>query len=126
MDCPCGSGLKYTDCCGRFIETDQTPQTAKDLMRSRYTAYVKSNSDYLLTTWHSSTRPDNLDERNTQKWIGLKIIGTEAGQADDSEGVVEFIAGYKVNGRAYRLHEISRFVKEDDRWFYVDGDIQPT
>ena len=124
MGCPCGSGLKYTDCCGRFIEGDQTPQTAKDLMRSRYTAYFKSHFAYLLATWHSSTRPDRLDEKQSQHWIGLKILRTVAGQFDDSEGVVEFIARYKVNGRAFRLHEISRFAKEDDRWFYVDGDIQ--
>ena len=124
MDCPCGSGLKYTECCGRFIAGDETPQTAEALMCSRYTAYTKSDFDYLLATWHSSTRPDNLDEKSSQQWIGLKILHTEAGQTDDSEGVVEFIARYKINGRAFRLHEISHFVKEGGRWFYVEGDIQ--
>lgn len=126
MDCPCGSELEYTDCCGRFIEADQTPQTAETLMRSRYTAYTKSDFAYLLATWSPLTRPDNLDEKQSQQWIGLKILRTENGRADDSGGVVEFIARYKVNGRAYRLHEISRFVQKGGHWFYIDGDIQPT
>jgi len=125
MDCPCGSKLDYADCCGRFIDAGQIAQTAEALMRSRYTAYTKSDFNYLLTTWHSSTRPESLDEKQSQQWIGLKILRTEAGQADDSNGVVEFIARYKVNGRAFRLHETSRFVKEDGCWFYVEGIIQP-
>lgn len=89
-------------------------------MRSRYTAYTRLNEAYLLATWHASTRPAALalaDEEKTQ-WIGLQVKRHEA---TAEQAVVEFVARYKINGRAYRLHEISRFVREDGRWLYVDG-----
>ena len=91
-------------------------------MRSRYVAYVLSNEAYLLASWHSSTRPTslNLQEEPTTKWLGLKIVQRQQGQAGDSEGTVEFVARYKINGKAYKLHEVSRFVKESGQWYYVD------
>lgn len=94
-------------------------------MRSRYSAYVRSDAKYLLRTWHVSTRPHDLDldTERAVKWLGLEVLVTEAGGSGDVQGVVEFVARYKVNGKAHRLHEHSRFVKEDGQWFYVDGDI---
>ena len=92
-------------------------------MRSRYTAYTLLREDYLLATWHSSTRPDDLglaDEVAT-KWLGLEVRRHELLQPDHA--LVEFVARYKVNGRAHRLHEVSRFVRESGRWFYVGGDV---
>lgn len=91
-------------------------------MRSRYSAYALNNEPYVLYTWHASTRPAslNLAEQPAPKWIGLKVLRHE--QQDDSHAIVEFVARYKVNGRAYKMQETSRFVKEDGRWFYVDGD----
>jgi len=93
-------------------------------MRSRYTAYTLLREDYLLATWHSSTRPEKLGltEEATSKWLGLQVKRHE--QIDNTHAVVEFVARYKVAGRAHRLHETSRFVREDGRWFYVDGDVQ--
>ena len=93
-------------------------------MRSRYTAYALLREDYLLATWHASTRPARLDltAEAPSKWLGLEIKRHE--QQDAEHAVVEFVARYKVAGRAHRLHEVSRFVREDGRWFYVDGDIQ--
>ena len=93
-------------------------------MRSRYSAYALGNEPYLLSTWHASTRPAllNLDEQPAPKWMGLKILRHE--QPDDGHAMVEFIARYKLNGRAFKLQEASRFVKEGGRWFYVDGDIE--
>ncbi len=93
-------------------------------MRSRYTAYVLGKAGYLLSTWHDSTRPAslNLDEQPAPKWIGLQVLGH--GQQDETRAVVEFIARYKVNGRAFKMQETSRFVKENGRWFYVDGDTE--
>lgn len=92
-------------------------------MRSRYTAYTLLREDYLLATWHTSSRPSSLElaADAATKWIGLEVKRHE--QQDTDHAIVEFVARYKVNGRAHRLHEVSRFVREDERWFYVDGEI---
>jgi SEC-C motif-containing protein len=94
----------------------------QSLMRSRYTAFVLDELDYLLETWHPSTRPANL-ERNAPglKWLGLQLRSQACQDADHA--TVEFVARSRHNGQAVRLHEISRFVREDGRWFYVDGDF---
>jgi SEC-C motif-containing protein len=92
-------------------------------MRSRYTAYTFLREDYLLATWHTSTRPSSLDlaADAATKWIGLEVKRNE--QQDAEHAIVEFVARYKVNGRAHRLHEVSHFVRENGRWFYVDGEV---
>ena len=120
-ECPCGSGKSFTDCCSRYLAGIEPAPTAEALMRSRYTAYTLHNEDYLLVTWHASTRPSALglqDEAPT-KWLGLEVKRHE--QQDADHAIVEFVARYKVNGRAFRLHEVSRFVREAGRWCYVDG-----
>lgn len=96
-------------------------------MRSRYSAYVLAREDYLLRTWHPSTRPQSLDFDNAEmiNWLGLKIIRTEAGGPDDEQGVVEFVARYKMGGKAHRMVEISRFVRENGHWFYLEGTLPP-
>lgn len=96
-------------------------------MRSRYSAYVLAREDYLLRTWHGSTRPAQLglQEAGPVKWLGLKVLRTEAGGATDREAIVEFAARYQVNGRAERLYEVSRFVCEAGQWLYVDGQVTP-
>lgn len=93
-------------------------------MRSRYTAYTLRLEPYLLTTWHPSTRPATLD-LNTEpnpKWLDLQLKRHH--QIDDTHAEVEFVARHKIGGRAYRLHETSRFVLEEGRWYYLDGDIK--
>ena len=89
-------------------------------MRSRYSAYVLGLEDYLLATWHGSTRPAalNLGVEAPEKWLGLEV---RAHAASDDTATVEFVARCRVGGRAQRLHEVSRFVREDGRWYYVDG-----
>lgn len=125
--CPCGcagvTAKPLAACCGRYLDGGEPAPTAEALMRSRYTAYTILNEEYLLATWHASTRPERLglmDEAPT-KWLGLEVKRHE--QSDADHAVVEFVARYKVNGRAHRLHEISRFVREDGRWYYLDGDV---
>lgn len=118
--CPCGSG-DYASCCGRCH--DGVPAAdAETLMRSRYSAYVLKLETYLLATWHPGTRPAALDlAANHTKWLGLEVkkhLPESAGRA-----TVEFVARYKIGGRAGRLHEVSRFVRKNDRWFYVDGEF---
>lgn len=122
--CPCGSKQSYSTCCGRYHLGSDIPTTAEALMRSRYSAYVLLLEDYLLASWHPDTRPTSLDlkkETTSTQWIGLSVIKTEAGLQDDTEGTVEFVARYKVNGRAGKLTEKSRFIKIEDRWYYLDG-----
>lgn len=89
-------------------------------MRSRYSAYVLGLEDYLLGTWHESTRPAalNLKAGPPPKWLGLEIKAQEQG---DDAATVEFVARCKVGGRARRMHEVSLFVREDGRWHYLDG-----
>jgi SEC-C motif-containing protein len=126
--CPCQSGATYAACCGRYLDGGARPDTAEQLMRSRYCAYVLARADYLLATWHASTRPPALDLGTAEpgQWLGLKILRTEAGGAGDERGLVEFVARYKGPGRAQRLHEASRFVKEAGQWFYLDGELAST
>lgn len=126
--CPCGSGKAYAVCCGRFIDQGALPETAEQLMRSRYTAFFLVNEPYLLASWHTSTRPPSLDldQEEPTKWLGLRIDRVEAGGATDERGVVCFVALWRVGGgKAQRLNECSRFVKEQGRWFYVDGVMTP-
>ncbi len=117
--CPCGSGLVLDDCCAAYINGSLPAPSAKALMRSRYTAYVQRNESYILSTWHRSTRPEtaSMNTDPPSKWLSLKIIACE-------NDTVEFIARYKVQGKAYRLHEKSRFVYEDGQWYYIDGEIK--
>ena len=114
--------VAYVNCCGRFVDHfDDTPAPdAEHLMRSRYSAFVNERADYLLATWHSSTRPASLDFEVDAKWLGLDVRGYDVTGADTAE--VEFVARYRVAGRAVRMHERSRFMRENGRWFYLDGD----
>ena len=90
-------------------------------MRSRYSAYVLQNISYLISTWHKSTCPETLILDSNIRWIGLEIKNSEAGAETDQAGTVEFVAKYKLNGRAHRLQEVSRFVKQGARWLYLDA-----
>ena len=90
-------------------------------MRSRYRAFVLRNESYLLATWHPSTRPDSVGFESSTKWLGLSVKDARNTGADRAE--VEFVARYRAGGgSAVRIHERSRFVYEEGRWFYVDGD----
>jgi SEC-C motif-containing protein len=123
--CPCGSTLAHTQCCGRYHAGAlhlQAPDAAA-LMRSRYSAFVLGLADYLLATWHPSTRPGAIDpDLPGLTWLGLEV--RQHTQQDANHATVEFVARSKLGGRAQRLHERSRFVREAGRWFYVDGNMR--
>jgi len=121
--CPCCSGKSYSECCEPFISGKKIPPTAEMLMRSRYVAYSQQNNQYIIDTWHSSTRPEDPRpaEDPTVQWIGLKILSTDLGGPDDTKGHVEFRARCRIKGEAGGLDEASDFIKEDGRWYYVDG-----
>lgn len=120
--CLCGSGHAVEACCGQFYAGAGAPD-AESLMRSRYSAFVLGLEDYLLATWHPDTRPAvlELDAEPPPQWLGLTIRSHTP--IDDAHATVEFVARYKLNGRAFKLHEISRFERVGTRWFYVDGEM---
>ena len=121
--CPCDGSQTYVHCCGAWhlglLQGLHAP-TPEALMRSRYSAYVLGLPDYLLATWHPGTAPGEL-ELPLVKWLGLEV---RHAQASVDVGVVEFVARCRDNGRAQRMHETSRFVREQGRWYYVDGIIE--
>ena len=124
--CPCRPAtdtLPYAACCARYHAGPlhlQAP-TAEVLMRSRYSAFVLDLTEYLLATWHPRTRPATIESNPAGlKWLGLEVRRREQQDADHAS--VEFVARSKLGGRAQRLHETSRFVREEGRWFYLDGD----
>jgi len=138
--CPCG-GPSYAACCGPYLAGAAIPATAELLMRSRYSAYTLRDEAYLRATWHTSTVPVDtiVDPDEKHQWLGLEVKSAlrlrqrkanlpeqQAGPGQPEQDTVEFVARFKVGGRAHRLHEVSRFVREPDalgalRWFYVDG-----
>ena len=127
--CPCGrvdarrQPLAFARCCGRYLAFESTPAPdAEALMRSRYSAFVLHDADYLLATWHASTRPPELTFEPGLRWLGLEVREHRALDADHAE--VEFVARSRLAGRGQRLHERSRFVREGGRWYYVDGDVR--
>jgi SEC-C motif-containing protein len=127
LPCPCGSGLSEDRCCGALHAAfaagqGLTAATPEALMRSRYAAFVRDRRDYLLASWHPSTRPAALEPPEPGlKWLGLDV--KHASLQDADHGTVEFVARSKLGGRAHRLHEVSHFVREHSAWFYVDGDV---
>jgi SEC-C motif-containing protein len=97
------------------------PATAEGLMRSRFAAFRDGDAEWLLLTWHPSTRPPTVDLSDNPTWRGLQIIETVDGGPTDKQGVVEFRATYVERGEVFILHERSRFVRKDGRWHYLDG-----
>ncbi len=83
-------------------------------MRSRYTAFVRGDADYLLRTWHPRTRPEELRLDSEVTWLSLQVL-------DAGSDEVEFIARYRGPGGRGFLRERSRFTRQDGRWFYLDG-----
>jgi len=128
--CPCGSGREYSSCCGQYIRGMTKAPTAEALMRSRYSAYVEHEIDYIINTCEQRDNKD-IDYKSTRDWseqstwLGLKIISVEKGGSCDNEGVVEFEAVYERGGFKDIHHETAKFKKENDEWLYIDGEISP-
>ncbi|CEP37978.1 MULTISPECIES: YchJ family protein [unclassified Halomonas] len=126
LSCPCGSHLTLEQCCGRYHQGELAP-TPEALMRSRYAAFVLGLTDYLLATWHPSTRPGELTPDPEAEWKSLSIVAAEPPREDT--GYVHFKACFYERGREqggakkrwHVLEEVSRFVKEQQRWWYIDG-----
>ncbi|WP_082071674.1 YchJ family protein [Microbacterium oxydans] len=121
--CPCFSGDRFGGCCGPLLRGAAAP-TAERLMRSRYTAFAVGDAAYLRDTWHVSTRPDPIEIEPDLVWRRLVIVDREAGGPFDRDGVVEFEAFWRQGEDRGSLRERSRFVREDRRWLYLDGDLR--
>lgn len=119
--CACGSTREDADCCGRWSSA-QPPPTPEALMRSRYRAYVQGDRAWLLSSWHPRTRPPSLALEPATRWLGLKI--RSAPPPEGETATVHFIARWRLGGApAQRQEEISRFVFEQGRWWYLDGEM---
>lgn len=118
--CPCGNPAGYSQCCGPLHE-GAIAASAEQLMRSRYSAYVLDEIDYLMQTWHPDIRPSRLEPNEPgTRWLGLEV--RHHVHLDVDHAIVEFVARVRIHGRASRIHETSRFVREDGRWMYVDAE----
>lgn len=118
--CPCLSGDTYDACCGPIHRGVVEAPTAERLMRSRFSAFALGDADYLLASWHPSTRPSSLALDAGLRWYRLDIVGATGGGILDREGTVRFCAYFKGDAVGVQ-EEDSRFVREGRRWFYVDA-----
>lgn len=127
-DCPCGSGHELAACCGPYLAGERAAPTPEALMRSRYSAFVTVNIDYLHDTLAPEARSD-FERTETEiwakdsKWLGLTINAAEGGGEGEDTGTVDFTARYRNKGQPYAHRELSNFRREGGRWFYVDGQI---
>ncbi|RLK00414.1 YchJ family protein [Tenacibaculum discolor] len=118
MQCPCNSNKKYSDCCQKAHQNIHSVTSAEALMRSRYSAFVLANIDYLQKSHHSSTRPSKREKKEilawtkSVNWIKLEVLHT-------TETTVEFKAFFMENGNIDVIHENSLFCKENDHWVYL-------
>jgi len=128
--CPCLSGNRYGECCGPIHRGDAVAPTAERLMRSRFSAFALGLPQYLLDSWHPSTRPDTLELDVDLRWQLLDILRTEKGGPFERTGIVEFRATFRdrsvsdgtgTGAARGELRETSSFVREGQRWLYVDG-----
>ncbi|WP_432472417.1 YchJ family protein [Amphritea sp. HPY] len=129
MTCPCGSNKPFSFCCEPAIEGHKPAKTAEALMRSRYTAFALGAVDYIInTTAEENRNPEDAEiiaeQVQATTWVGLRILDSVAGTASDNTGIVEFSARFEAEDQNGELHERSNFRKENDRWYYVDGQIE--
>lgn len=125
-ECPCGSGFADADCCAPLLAGERRAVTAAALMRSRYTAYIRGEVDYLIAT-HDPAQRSGLERAEllkfteTTEWLGLEIVATDAGGETDRTGMVEFIARGSSRGKPFAQHERARFRRDrDGAWVYVE------
>lgn len=126
--CPCGSGANYADCCEPVINGARTAETAEQLMRARYAAYVGVQMDFVFETTHPDHRQgyDHAGAKQwaeDSEWLGLEIVDTQKGGKDDSIGEVEFVARFREKGQDREHHELAQFKKSKGAWYFTDGSL---
>lgn len=128
--CPCGSGSSYGECCQPIIFGTKDAPTAESLMRARYTSYVVGAIDFIVDTCTKNGGERDIDRKATEDWSrnsdwhGLKILRTEKGGENDTEGVVEFEASYTLRHMKDRHHETANFKKIGGKWLYDSGNLR--
>ena len=126
MTCICGKGESLETCCGPALNGTAWPETAEGLMRARYSAYATGNVDFVLKS-HDPATAGEIDRKNTEtwsknsQWLGLEILSTEKGAATDEEGIVEFLAKYKLGNVMVPHRERAEFKKINGKWYFMDG-----
>jgi SEC-C motif-containing protein len=128
QECPCGSVFPYTDCCGILIRGATIADTAEDLMRSRYTAHVVKEWDYLVQTRHVDERKDLKDLATANEgveWKKLEVLHSSKGNQGDSEGEVTYSATFEKDGKTESLQETALFLKEAGQWYYCGERSKP-
>jgi len=135
-NCPCGSGRSYSQCCEIYISGKAKAPTAEALMRSRYSAYVEHETNYIINTCVHHDK-DDIDYKSTRDWseqsvwLGLSILDVTKGGISDTEGTVEFEAAYERNGMKDIHHEKAKFIKKatgentSTEWLYEEGSVSP-
>jgi SEC-C motif-containing protein len=126
MNCPCGTGKDYEECCRPIIAGERLAATAEELMRARYSAYTQVEMDFLQASLHPGHQDGNdlagaRDWAENSVWHGLEVISTRAGGPEDSEGQVEFVATYTHEGREQVYHEVAEFDRVDGNWYFREG-----
>lgn len=127
-NCPCQSGNAFNACCGPYLAGKANPETAEAMMRARYTAHVKVDIDFVEKTHHPET-VSTFDAQTAKdwamqsNWLGLEILETQAGQAEDDKGTVEFVARFRDKSGRHKHHELSEFEKVDGKWYFKDATV---
>lgn len=121
MQCYCGSKKDFSGCCEPFLNYMSKPSMPEQLMRSRYTAYVLGNGEYVVNTTTKENRYEDDIEfikeySKTILWLSLDILHVK-------EDIVEFKAYYKDAEGMKVQHERSNFVYENGKWFYDNGKL---
>ena len=126
--CPCGSGVDYAECCEPIVTGTRHAETAEQLMRARYSAYVGAAVDFLFETTHPDHR-DGYDHAGTRQWaetsewLGLEILDSSQGGPEDTAGSVEFVARFREKGVLQEHRELGHFKREKEVWYFTTGEM---
>lgn len=127
--CPCCSGKEYAACCEPMLLGAKLAESAEELLRSRYTAHVKRQIDYILQTVlpeqaHRHDRKAIEEWARSTEWTGLEVLEVKDGKPEDAGGIIEFNARFRIEGKEKKHHEIALFRKVDGKWYFDDGETK--
>jgi len=127
VTCHCGKGPSYEECCKPFLTGKKKASSPEELMRTRYSAFVEADIDYIMDT-HDPDTVGQIDRKGTEAWakesdwMGLEILEVERGTPDDNFGRVDFVAKYKLKGSTVEHRESATFRQHNGKWYFTDGE----